>query len=190
MGDDSDVATWVRGAAAGDERAWECLVARFSGLVWSIPRAYGLRIHDAEEVAQNVWLLLAQHIDHIRQPEAIGGWLATTARRECLAVLRRVDRTDPLGEDWQDDMTDPTPGPDSVALAEERTTVLADALAQLDHKFQRVLLVLFYGPEVSYKEASLALGMPIGSIGPIRARALQQLASKLPASWRRQDEPG
>ena len=77
----------VTRAAKGDMHAWDALVDRFVPLIWSICRRYRLGDADAEDVGQNVWLQLVGHLDKIRDPAALPGWLATVTRRECLRVL-------------------------------------------------------------------------------------------------------
>src|SRR5271165_2750307 len=99
---DVDLGTLVRRAAEGDEQAWAALVGRFASLVWGIARGHGLTQADAADVSQTTWLRLAEQLKLIRQPERIGAWLATTARRECLRTLRRQKREVPVEEcaDW------------------------------------------------------------------------------------------
>jgi len=43
---------------------------------------------DAQDAAQTVWLNLVGHLDSLRDPAALPGWLATTTRRECGRILR------------------------------------------------------------------------------------------------------
>ena len=86
--DKNEVADTVRRAADGDRGAWEAIVEDFSGLLWSVCRGYRLEQSDAAEVVQTTWLRLLENIDGIREPERLGGWLATTARREALRLHR------------------------------------------------------------------------------------------------------
>ena len=72
------------------------LVARYGGMVWAVARAHRLCDADAADASQATWLKLLEHIGEIKEPSAVGGWLATTARRECLRILRRASRVDPL----------------------------------------------------------------------------------------------
>lgn len=157
----------------GDEAAWAALVERFSGLLWSVARAYGLDSADAGDVAQTTWLRLVERLDRIRDPEAVGGWLAVTARRECERLLRHrvpVRRPEPVLE--------PSPGPDQVAVERERLSRVAEALRQLPPRC-RNLLRLLARPGSTYAETAAALGIPIGGIGPTRARCLDALRKKL-----------
>ena len=83
-----DLQAVLQAAANGDREAWNALVAQYSGLVWSVARAHRLGDADAADVVQTTWLRLVEHLDRIRNPEGVGAWLATTARHECLRVLR------------------------------------------------------------------------------------------------------
>jgi DNA-directed RNA polymerase specialized sigma24 family protein len=76
----SDLVTRARN---GDQRAWDALVERYAPLIWSICRGHRLGDADADagDVAQCVWLQLVRHIDQVRDPAALAGWLATTTRR-------------------------------------------------------------------------------------------------------------
>jgi len=165
----------IQAAAAGDEEAWEALVDRYNGLVWAVIRAHRLHHHEAADVAQTTWLRLVQHLKHIRRPEAAGAWLATTARRESLRVLRRIDRECPT-EDSRLDCPDAiSHGPETQALAAEVDRVLHDCLDALPTHCQALLRALMSDPLPSYKEISDALDLPVGSIGPTRGRCLQCL---------------
>src|SRR5688500_16364378 len=92
---DTSLRHLVREARAGDHRAWDALVTRYGGVVWAIARAHRLGDADAADASQATWLKLLEHVDDVKDPAALGGWLATTARRECLRVLRGAARVDP-----------------------------------------------------------------------------------------------
>jgi len=174
----SDVAELAVGAARSDARAWEALVNRYGRMVHSIARAHGLGEADAADVSQTVWLRLVEHLGRIRQPERVGGWLATTARNESIRVARQRQRTllmddlDLLG--LVDDASDAVP----ALEAEERATHLRAALATLPSPQRDLLHQLMADPRPSYVEVSTRLGIPIGSIGPTRQRSLHALRSK------------
>ena len=78
----------VARATDGDQVAWDQLVDRYGGMVWAVARAHGLSAHDASDVSQVTWLLLAQHLGSIRQPERLGVWLLRTATREAYRMRR------------------------------------------------------------------------------------------------------
>ncbi|MBA3525091.1 MAG: sigma-70 family RNA polymerase sigma factor, partial [Geodermatophilaceae bacterium] len=90
--EDAGLTALVQRAALGDQSSWNTLVDRFTGLLWAVARSHRLDTVDAGDVVQTTWLRLVEKLDRIEDPERLGGWLATTARRECLAVLRRRQR--------------------------------------------------------------------------------------------------
>jgi len=83
MADHLPVADLVTRAKNGEQQAWDALVERYAPLIWSICRRYRLERADAEDVSQAVWFTLVARLDHLRDPAALPGWLATTTRREC-----------------------------------------------------------------------------------------------------------
>jgi RNA polymerase sigma factor (sigma-70 family) len=164
----------VKLAGAGDERAWRTIVDEFAGLVWAVTRAHRLDHADAADVVQTTFVRLVEHLPGLQQPERVGAWLATTARRECLAVLRQRARLVPLGDALPDPVAD-EPEPGSALFTAERDATLWHAFKRLRSSDQALLRVLMADPAPSYEEVQAALSMPIGSIGPTRARALERL---------------
>ena len=179
-GSDRALATVVVAAGAGDRDAWEALVLRYDSLVQSRVRAFRLQEADAQDAMQQTWLRLAEHIRRIRDPERLPGWLATTARRECLRLLQRSARQEPLAE--AEAVADPDPGPEQRVLDAETIREVRDGLAELPLQSQLLLRALFAEDRLRYAEIAHRAGMPIGSIGPTRARALVQLRRTL--VWR------
>ena len=173
-----DVCGLVRAAAAGDETAWNRLVEAYSGLVWAIARSHRLNDADAANTAQSTWLRLLEHLSDLNDPDRVGAWLATTARRECLRVLRAGNRQLPYGDDLPEPV-DPGPGVDAELLAGERDAALWAAFGRLRPSDRALLRLLMADPQPSYEEISAALDMPVGSIGPTRARALERLRAEL-----------
>jgi RNA polymerase sigma factor (sigma-70 family) len=169
----------VRAAAQGDQRAFDALVEQFSGLVWSVLRAHRLRDADAQDAFQTTWLRLVEHLDRLRDPRALGGWLATTARHEALRLLRQDDRTRPAPEEEFDAIEDDRGGVEVTVLDAERDAALWAALGDLDERCRGLLRVLMADPPPSYDEVSAALDIPVGSIGPTRGRCLARLRGHL-----------
>jgi RNA polymerase sigma factor (sigma-70 family) len=169
------LAELVRAAGDGDQRAWEGLVDRFSGLVWSVARAHGLSRADAADVSQTAWLRLVEHLHRLRDPERVGTWLASTARHEALRILRRDRRQVPVGDDELEGSGQEAESPEARALAVERSDLLWRAFGELPQRCQQLLRVLMADPPPSYQQVAVALDMPIGSIGPTRGRCLDRL---------------
>ena len=104
------------------------------------------------------FLRLVTHIDTIREPGRVGAWLATTARYECLRILRRSGRTVPSSDDQVLDGADPLLAPmESSLVGSERQAALHAALSRLPERCQRLLRVLMADPEPSYEEVGRAL---------------------------------
>jgi RNA polymerase sigma factor (sigma-70 family) len=161
-------------ASAGDQRAWDALVERYNSLLWSVARSHRLSTPDAADVVQTTWLRLVEHLDSIADPDRLPGWLATTARRECLRLLRHAGR-EVQSYTALIDVPDDAPGLDAGLLRDERDAALWHALATLDEFCQQLIRVLMADPPPSYAEASAILGIPIGSVGPSRGRCLSKL---------------
>ncbi len=171
-----DVGDLVRRAAKGDQRSWDALVNRFGPMVYSIARGMGRTAAEAADVSQTVWLSLVEHLDTICQPERVGAWLATTTRRECLRVQQRSRRVTLVDDEARfDDIDHDVRSLDTGMLSEERNDALWDAFATLPESSRRLLTLLMVDPPMSYQDISATLDMPIGSIGPTRARILNVL---------------
>lgn len=162
----------VTAAAAGDQEAWSALVERYSSLLWSVARSYRLPEADAADVVQTTWLRLVEHLDRIADPDRLPGWLATTVRRECMRLVRRAGH-EAFGA--LADTADDGPALDAALLKDERDAALWQALGQLDGLCRQLLRVLMADPPPAYADVSAALDIPVGSIGPTRARCLAKL---------------
>jgi RNA polymerase sigma factor (sigma-70 family) len=176
--DGAAVTRLVHDAARGDHAAWDALVDEFAGLVWAVARAHRLSDADAADVAGATWLALVENLDRLREAERVGAWLATTARRESLRVLRCAKRQVPTGDELADEPAD-VPHLGADLLTDERDAVLWRAFERLPGRDQALLRMLVADPQPSYEEISAALQMPIGSIGPTRARSLERLRREL-----------
>lgn len=171
-------AALLKRAGAGDQAAWDEIVARHTNLLWAVARSHRLDPADAADAVQTTWLRLLEHIDRINDPTRLAGWLVTTVRRECLRILRRSGRERP-GDETPVELPDNADPVDSRLLLAERDAALWDAFMQIPPRCQRLLRVLMVSPPPSYDEVSAALDMPIGSIGPTRRRCLDRLRKLL-----------
>jgi RNA polymerase sigma factor (sigma-70 family) len=178
----------VQSAVDGDAAAWKALVEGLSPLVWSVVRAHRLGDADAHEVYQTVWFRFAQHLGRIREPEKAGSWLASTARHECLKVLKSLRRltvtSDPqLLDRVSEDRTPEQSVLDSeeAAAESERIRWMWQEFEELGDRCRQLLRVLMASPPPSYQEVSSALGIAVGSIGPLRQRCLRRLRARLDA---------
>lgn len=164
----------VRAAAGGDESAWTALVGRFSRRLRSLARSYRLRGDDVEDVVQTTFMRLYLKIDTLREPSALPGWLDTTLRRES---LRRI------GEGAREALVDDGAVFDVVEEADEPLPAelgssLRAAVRRLPDRQRELMVLMSVDPQPSYEQIARTLGIPIGSIGPTRARALARLRAE------------
>jgi RNA polymerase sigma factor (sigma-70 family) len=167
----------VTRARNGEQQAWDALVERYAPLVWSICRQHRLSDADADDAGQAVWLHLVDQLDHIREPAALAGWLATTTRRECWRILRAAQRTQPLGYvlDVGTIPDEQSATAEDELLRAERHAALREAFTDLPPRCQQLIALLLEDPPVPYAQISARLGIPVGSIGPCRSRCLDKL---------------
>lgn len=150
--------------------AWRRLVERYERLVYSVPLQYGVAPDDAADVAQATFSALLRQLGEIREPERLGAWLATVARRETWRLWERRRDDVPVEAVAE-------PGGDDDALGRvERLLWLDRGLSRLDRRCRALLTLLYLDPdEPSYAKIATRLGIAVGSIGPTRARCLAKL---------------
>ncbi|WP_328470608.1 sigma-70 family RNA polymerase sigma factor [Actinoplanes sp. NBC_00393] len=177
MVDTSTVTALVAAAGEGDAGAWKALVERYAPLVGSVIVRHRLYGADAEDVAQTVWLRLVEHLRDLREPRALPMWLITISRNECVRVLKAGKRLRPVDPtlDGETLHVGEAAEPDQALLDGERHQRLLAAFAELSDRHRELLLLLTADPPIPYTEISRRLGVPVGSIGPTRARALRRL---------------
>ena len=172
----ASISSLVREARCGDHHAWDELVHRYSPLLTGVCLRLRLSTAEVEDVAQAVWLRLIEHIAEIREPGSLPSWLATTARREGLRLMAARQRTvphDPTDSKWLSESIHENP--DEELIRSERRDALLSGFAELPLRQRMLLRLLSHDPALTYAEISARTGIPIGSIGPTRARALERL---------------
>jgi len=183
--DEEELTRVVAAAGRGEQAAWKRLVARYQPMMRGIARGYRLNDADVEDVCQTVWLQLVKNIDAIVEPRAISGWLATTTKNAALGVAKGRDRAisvdaasleDREAQSWScfENGRGTVAPEEHLVHAEQRAAVRA-SLAALSTRQMAVLSLLAVDPPLPYVEISQRLGVPIGSIGPTRARSIQRL---------------
>ena len=175
--DASVIADLVSRARNGEQQAWDALVERYAPLIWSICRKYRLHDTDAEDASQSVWLHLVNHLDGVRDPAALPGWLATTTQRECTRILRVAKRSQVIEDlpDIENIAGEQARTVEQELLVAERHAVLREAFMDLPPAGQRLIALLTIDPPLPYAEIAARLGIRVGSIGPTRARCLDRL---------------
>lgn len=163
-----------------DPRAWEEIVRRYSGVVVAKVHSFRLQPADAHDAVQTTWLRLTENCHRIQFPEQLGGWLATTASRECLRILRNQARhTYTMCDGTAEAMADQSVGPEQRTVDADTAQRLWSIVSTLPPRRQTLLRELFLDNPRPYAEVARAVGIPAGGIGPTRARALTQLRRRL-----------
>ena len=182
----AEVTVLIHRAAEGDPTAWNAIVDEFSGLLWSVVRGFRLNEAQSADAVQTTWLRLVEHIADLREPEHVAGWLKTTAHRVCLQVIRQGGREQLT--DWEEDRGPVSgvryegpdeDGPEAAAMRQEQQVLVRRALAELPDRHRQLMELLVASPPISYQDISARLGMPVGSIGPTRARILTRMRDSL-----------
>jgi RNA polymerase sigma factor (sigma-70 family) len=173
--DERELGRVMAAAARADDEAWAALYQQFGSRLHAVARRHRLGTHDAEDVAQTTWLQLFTHIDGVREPAKVGAYLHTVARHVCVRRVTRTRYEEPL----QDEVLQ-RPGAESDAdaplIERERADALTAAVLRLPDRQRRLMQMMLAEPAPSYAEISEELDMPVGSIGPTRARCFERLA--------------
>jgi RNA polymerase sigma factor (sigma-70 family) len=157
---------------AGEEEAWRELVTRFSRYVYAIAtQGFRLAEHDAEDVFQEVFARAYQHLDRLREDEAIRPWIAQLTRRLCVDRLRGSAREQPTGEELE------PPGFDDTLARIDEALSVHEALADLPEHCQEIL-DRFFARDESYETIAAELDLPSGTIASRISRCLAKLREK------------
>ena len=132
----------MHGAATGDRQAWEELVGRYTGMLYAIARSYGLDPATSGDAVQTTWLRLVEHLGTLREPSAVGGWLATTVRRQCLVLVRNRRRELPVEQAEELYPPDTDHSPENEVAARDRDAQVRAAFHRLPVKDRRLLACL------------------------------------------------
>jgi RNA polymerase sigma factor (sigma-70 family) len=168
----------VAGIRAGDEWAWRAMTKQFQPLLRWLARRCGLSAEDAEDAVQFTWMRCVEHIDQLTDADKLSAWLATICRRECVRLATRARCEVPLSEtdmarliDGRHSERDPC----TEAALRDQYDRLYHAILALPERQRVVLVELLKRGDQSYLDLSRRLGLPVGSIGPTRQRAVTRL---------------
>ncbi len=173
MGEKFSDAELVARCRAGDEPAWNELVERFSRYVYGIAvQAFGLSQADAEDVFQECFARVYEHLDRLRDDAAFRPWIAQLTRRLCIDRLRGSARERPVDEEQL-----PVEADDTIAKLDDALAV-HEALAELSGDC-REILDRFFAQDQSYRTIGDALDIPAGTIASRISRCLGKLREQL-----------
>lgn len=162
------------------------LVAEHHPAVYRYAYRLSGSVHDAEDLTQHVFLIAQQKLGQLRRVESAQSWLFAILRN-CFLKARQRQRPVPAVNLQLDVETVPAEIPPDLEIDRER---LQEAIDQLPAPF-RVVLVMFYFEECSYRQIAEGLELPIGTVMSRLARAKRHLRSRLfeppqPATRKRQ----
>ncbi len=168
----------VAGIRAGDESAWRALSERYEPLLRSLARWCGLSAEDAGDAVQLTWPRCLEHIDQLSDVDRLNSWLVTICRRECIRLATKARLEVPLsGPDMAQlagagrEESDPC----AEAALRDQCDRLYQAIMALPERQRAILVELLRREDQSYLDLSRRLGIPVGSIGPTRKRAVSRL---------------
>jgi RNA polymerase sigma factor (sigma-70 family) len=166
----------VLDAQHGDTNAYEELVERHQRQVWAAVRGFRLSEADAHDAVQMTWLRLVENLGRLNDPTRLGAWLTTTAKRECLRLIRRRNREVGTSEEFFAAVVDDRdPGPEQQVTDEAMAAVLWEFVSELPSRGQDLLRAVTCSDRPAYADISRETGMAVGSIGPTRGRYLNRL---------------
>ena len=174
----------IRACLKGQAAAWEALIDRYAALIYSLCLRSGLSQADAEDVFQDVSVILLDHLGDLRDTKRLAGWLVSTTKREIWRVQgrKRPQLATELGaaewvwENAEGAFSERPDSPEKDVLELESQQMMRDALTRLPERCRRLLNLLYHtDAPPDYRDIANLFGMPVGSVGPTRARCLQSL---------------
>lgn len=181
--------TLLEGVASGDWSSWREITERFGPLVLHTARGTGLGSADAADVAQQTWIQLWKHGRQIREPGHLAAWLVVAARREAIRVATASNRYVLCADPETDYCSEKNCACDTYPVEGEYGGALAEALDRLPSHYRTLLVLTTSDLCLSYAEIAKRMRLPIGSIGPMRMRALEMLGRAPELRTRRSPRP-
>jgi len=168
----------LKRAGRGDTHAWERIVHSYSNLVYSVARQAGLSREDSEDVFQSTFIALHKNLDRIEHGSRLSRWLVVTAGRESVRIFRlqrRTTSTDESTELLEEVIQQDEQATEALILDGMQYEAAFAGFESLDERCRKLLSAIFSDQPVPYEQISNELGIPLGSIGPTRARCIESL---------------
>jgi len=167
----------ILGCRKGEHEAWREVMRRYERLVFSIPLRYGLSREDSADITQLTFTILLQSLDTLRPDSYLGAWLSTVAKRHSWRLVAKRSK-----ESLSDSLEHLEVHASNESEDIDRYLSMHQALARLRARCRDLLRALYFDPdEPGYEELATAFAMPVGSVGPTRARCLKRLKDILQA---------
>jgi len=169
----------IQACRAGHALAWERLLDKYERLIFSVSLNYGLTTDDAADVTQITFTILLQNLDTLPDGIRLAPWLATVARRHTWRLLVR-NRREAVSPEEDLAGNETVGGIIDYSERWELAEWLNYGLSMLDERCRQLLLALYFDEEQpSYDQVANHLKMPVGSIGPTRARCLEHMRQSM-----------
>jgi RNA polymerase sigma-70 factor, ECF subfamily len=180
---DSDL---ISRAAGGDPTAFQALVERHRALVYRVAYQFAGNHHDAEDIAQEVFIKIFRSLDRFRQDAQLTSWIYRIVMNACIDHRRRQlpAGSVPFGEEAEQKLLntpEESPGPEERAYAGELGDVLEDAIARLPNG-QRLVFVMRHHQGLKLCEIADALGLAEGTVKRQLHAAVHRLREALAAA--------
>jgi RNA polymerase sigma-70 factor, ECF subfamily len=162
---DSDL---ISRAAGGDPSAFQALVERHRSMVYRVAYQFAGNHHDAEDIAQEVFIKVYRSLDRFRQDSQLSSWMYRIVMNACIDHRRRHSPAGaaPFGEEAEQKMLntpESRPDPEDHAYAEELGEVLETEIGRLP-KGQRIVFVMRHHQGMKLCEIAAALGLAEGTV--------------------------
>jgi RNA polymerase sigma-70 factor, ECF subfamily len=155
-------------AAGGDAAAFQAIVERHRSMVYRVAYQFAGNHHDAEDIAQEVFIKVYRSLDKFRQDAQLTSWLYRIVMNACIDHRRRSApaAVAPFGEEAEQKLLnahEEAPGPEERAYGSELGELLESAIARLPHG-QRIVFVMRHHQGLKLCEIAAALGLAEGTV--------------------------
>ena len=165
---------------SGDAAAVDVLVRVMTPVLWQVVRAYGHDRQTSEDILQTTWLTFVRRHSTIEDPKAVAAWLITSARRDAASRSRGArSAAEPVEDEALARRLPDEASAETVAVLDDEAARLWRAVDRLDARCRRLVRVVAFLDRPDYASLGRDLDMPVGSIGPTRARCLEKLRTAL-----------
>jgi len=161
-----------------NEAAWAILIERYSRLIYTIPLRFGFSKMVADEIFQETCIILLEKLDTLEEQHRLNSWLMTITKRLCIQRIRERNKMPTEQIDDQFILVGATVEEELARV--EQIHLIHEAISFLPERDQTLLKLLYFEEQkLPYDEIAIRLDIAKGSIGALRARALQRLQDQL-----------
>ncbi len=179
-----DAQELVTALAGHDERAWRYFLREHGRLIRGVLARFDFDAATRDDLFQETCLTILRSLNTLRDPRRLSSWIYSITHRLAIDARRKRKAEiclDDVAENrhWADN-----PDPEPPFAHQYETLELAartiDGIRQLDPRCRALLSALYIqDPPRSYQQISQSHGIPLGSIGPTRARCLEKLRERV-----------